>query len=122
MKEEPEVVRYKWEYGNFLEFVKKRKISRALLYAKSLGIQRKTLVHWMAQPELREALSEAIDEVVDGMKRAGKDDWRMYKELYTMLGLDDIKNIDVTSDGEQIKGALVEFIGTDDGTDRQSKD
>lgn len=121
MKEEPEVVRYKWEYGNFLEFVKKRKISRALLYAKSLGIQRKTLVHWMAQPELRDALAEALDEIIDGMKTAGKDDWRMYKELYTMLGLDDVKNIDVTSEGEQIKGALVEFIGLDDGTE-QSKD
>jgi len=102
MKNEPEVVRYKWEYGNFLEFVQKRKISRALLYAKSLGIQRPTLVHWMAQPELREALVEALDEVIDGMKKAGKDDWRMYKELYSMLGLDDVKNIDVTTSGEQL--------------------
>jgi hypothetical protein len=105
-----EVVRYKWEYSNFLEFVKKRKVSRAVLYAKSLGIERKTLVHWMSQPELREAMTEALDEIIDGMKQAGAKDWRMYRELYTMLGLDDIKNIDVTSDGEKIQTPIVRII------------
>jgi len=97
-----EITRYKWEYKNFLDFIKKKKVSRAMLYAKSLGIDRRTLVHWFSQPELRDAMTVALDEVVDGMQRAGKDDWRMYKELYSMLGLDDIKNIDLTTDGQPI--------------------
>ena len=97
-----EVTRYKWEYGNFLEFVKKKKLSRAMLYAKTMGIDRRTLVHWVSQPELRDALTDAIDELVEGMKHAGKNDWRMWRELYSMLGLDDVKNLDVTSNGETV--------------------
>ena len=120
MEEPKEVVRYKWEYSQFLEFVKKRKVSRAVVYAKSLGIDRKTLVHWMNQPELRNAMAEAIDEIIDGMKKAGANDWRMYSELYKMLGLDDVKNIDVTSGGDKVQTALVEFM-EEPGGENQSK-
>lgn len=103
MIEPKPIVRFKWEYSNFLEFMQDKKMTRALLYAKSLGIDRRTLINWLAQPEMRVAVTEAIDEVVNGMKEAGKDDWRMYKELYQMLGLDDIKSVDLTSDGEPIQ-------------------
>ena len=113
------VKRYKWEYNNFLEFVKARKVNRAIIYAKALGIDRRTLQHWMNQPELREALVESIDELVEGMKIAGAKDWKMHREMLKMLGVDDETKIDVTSGGLPIKGALVEFIG--DGTE-QSKD
>lgn len=107
MKEVKPIVRYKWEYNNFLEYVQKRKIARAMLYAKTLGIDRATLTNWANQPELRGAIAVAVDEVVDGMQRAGKDDWRMYKELYSMLGLDDVKNVDVTTGGEKVNSTLV---------------
>lgn len=96
------VVRYKWEYKNFLEFVRKRKVNRAVIYAKALGIDRRTLVHWMSQPELREALTESIDDLVDGMQTAGKKDWKMHRELLKMLGVDDETKIDVTTGGEKI--------------------
>lgn len=109
MSEDKPVVRYKWEYSNFLEYVQKRKISRALIYAKTLGIDRRTLANWCNQPELQEALAIAVDQIVEGMQRAGKNDWRMYRELYNMSGLDDIKNIDLTSNGETLRGATIEF-------------
>lgn len=111
------IVRYKWEYNNFLEYVKGHKVQRAMVYAKTLGIDRRTLANWVNQPELREALTEAIDEVIDGMKQAGKNDWRMYVELYKMLGLDDVKNIDITSEGEKLNIAMVQFIGNDTDED-----
>jgi len=97
-----EIKRYKWEYKNFLEFVKKRKVQRAVIYAQALGIDRRTFVHWLSQPEMREAMVEAIDELVDGMQRAGSKDWRMYRELMDVMGIKEIKNIDLTTDGEPI--------------------
>lgn len=102
MSNNPEMYK-KWEFNNFLGFIKDRNIGRALVYAKQLGIDRRTLIKWMQRPELAKPLIEAIDHLLDEMQKAGKNDWRMYKELYQMLGLDDVKNIDVTSDGEKIE-------------------
>lgn len=105
------VVRYKWEYNNFLEYVKKHKIARALLYAKTLGIDRRTMSNWVHQPELREALAEAMDDLVDNMERAGKNDWRMYLELMKRMGLDDGETIKLADpDGNDLKTALVKFV------------
>lgn len=105
------VVRYKWEYGQFLDFVKKGKVGRAVIYAKALKIDRKTLVHWLSQPELREAMIASIDELVEGMQRAGKNDWRMYRELLKMIGVDDEQIIDIKSDGEAIQPATIIDLG-----------
>jgi hypothetical protein len=108
MKENKEITRYKWEYNNFLDFVKKRKVGRAIIYAKALQIDRKTLVHWLSQPELREAMVEAIDELVDGMQRAGSKDWRMYRELMEIMGIDKEQKVDITSDGEKLPTVIIE--------------
>lgn len=118
------ITRYRWEYSNFLEMVKQRKPDNAIIYAQALGIDRRTLVHWMSQPELREAMLEAIDELVKGMKEAGKKDWRMHRELLNILGIKDIKNVDVTSDGEPINVSLVEFVNSGKSKDKKdsSKD
>lgn len=97
-----EIKRYKWEYGQFLDFVKERKPGRAMIYAKALGIDRRTLVLWMEQPDLRAALAESLDEMLDGMQRAGKEDWRMYREMLRLYGLADKQDVDVTSDGAPI--------------------
>ena len=38
MNEPKPILRYKWEYSNFLEYIQDKKIERALIYAKTLGI------------------------------------------------------------------------------------
>lgn len=106
-----EVKRYKWEYGNFLEFVKKGEIGHALIYAKALKIKRETLVHWMSQPELREALIAEIHNLTQGMKQAGKDDWRMYREMLKMLGINEEIDHDIKSDGEKMQVATIIDLG-----------
>lgn len=112
MSDKPkEITRYKWEYGNFLDYVKKGKIDRAVIYAKALQIDRRTLVHWLSQPELREAMQHSIDSLIDGMQRAGKNDWRMYRELLKIMGVDDVQNIDIKSDGEKIQAATIIDLG-----------
>ena len=112
------IKKYKWEYKNFLAMVRERKPQNTIIYAQALGIDRRTLVHWMSQPELRTAMLEALDELVEGMKTAGKKDWRMHRELLNMLGVTEIKNVDIKSDGEKINVALVEFIdGNNKDTD-----
>lgn len=100
------VTKYKWEYSKFLKMVQERKPDNAIIYAQALGIDRRTLVHWMSQPELHEAMLTAIDELVTGMKEAGKKDWRMHRELLNILGIKDIKGVDLTSDGEKIENPL----------------
>jgi hypothetical protein len=96
------ITRYKWEYSGFLEYVKQGKVESAIIYAKALQIDRRTLVHWLNQPELREALLSSINTIVEGMKKAGKGDWRMYRELLKLLGVDSEQSIEIASSGEKI--------------------
>lgn len=98
----------KWEYSQFLELVKEKNVQSALLYAQMLGIDRRTLVHWMAQPELKIALMEAVTELAEGMKRAGSKDWRMWRELMNILGIKDVKELDITSGGEKLPTVIIE--------------
>lgn len=109
MSEAPEIYK-KWEFKQFLGFVEGKNLGRALMYAKALGIDRRTMQKWMQQPELARPLIDALDELLSNMQKAGKDDWRMHAELIKMLGLDDVKNIDLTSEGEKINVLQVEFV------------
>lgn len=106
-----EITRYKWEYGNFLSMVEKKKITNAVLYAQMLNIDRRTLVHWMSQPELHEAMENALEELTEGMKTAGAKDWRMWRELLNMLGIKDVKEFDIKSDGEKLQPATIVDLG-----------
>lgn len=106
-----QVKRNVWEYKKFLALVKQKKIEHAVIYAKALGIQRRTLVHWLSQPELHQALLDSIDGLVDGMKKAGVKDWRMYRELLEILGIDKEQKIDLTSDGQKIQPAQIIDLG-----------
>lgn len=105
----PNVKRYKWEYSQFLEMVRQRKPENAMIYAQALGIDRRTLTHWMSQPELRDAMMTTLDELVNGMKEAGRKDWRMHRELLNILGIKDIKHVDHTTDGEQINNPYAQL-------------
>ena len=73
-----------------------------MIYAKALGIDRRTLQKWMEQPELREAMTEAVDAILEEMQKAGKNDWRMWDKMLELSGVTTVKEVDVTSDGESI--------------------
>lgn len=115
-----EIKRFKWEYKQFLEFVKQRKPQRAMIYAKGLGIDRRTLNKWMEQQELRDAMAEAVDSILEEMQKAGKNDWRMWDKMLELSGITTTKDIDITSGGETIKGATIEF--TDHPTEAEDTD
>lgn len=103
------ILRYRWEYKNFLEYVKKHKIQRAIIYAKTLGIYRRTMSNWANQPELRKALAEAVDAIIDSMEKAGERDWRMHYELLKLCGLNDKDSIDLSSsDGSMTPTVIIE--------------
>jgi len=80
-----------------------------MIYAKGLGIDRRTLNKWMEQPELREAMAEAVDSILEEMQKAGKNDWRMWDKMLELSGITTAKELDITSNGETIKGATIEF-------------
>jgi len=103
------IKKFKWEYQQFLDFVKDRKPQRAMIYAKGLGIDRRTLNNWMNQPELRDAMAESVDAILEEMQRAGKNDWRMWDKMLELSGISTVKELDVTSGGETIKGATIGF-------------
>lgn len=105
------IIQYKWEYKNFLEYVKKHRIEHAIIYAKALKIDRRTLANWMNQPELREAMTNCLDELAEGMKKSGSKDWRMWREYLKLLGVDDEQKIDITSGGNELKPATVIDLG-----------
>lgn len=102
------VTRYKWEYSKFLEMVQKKNIQDALIYSQMLSIDRRTLVHWMSQPELHDAILECVSEITEKMKLAGSKDWRMWRELMNILGIKDIKELDITSGGERLPTVIIE--------------
>lgn len=97
-----DIKKFKWEYNQFLDFVKQRKPQRAMIYAKTLGIDRRTLNNWMGQPELQEAMADAVDEILVQMQTAGKDDWRMWDKMLQLSGATVTEEVDVTSDGEKL--------------------
>lgn len=97
-----DIKRFKWEYTQFLEFVKQRRPERAMMYARMLGIDRRTLVKWMKQKELRDAMAAAVDEILEQMQKAGKDDWRMWARLLEISGITVPEEVDYTSGGDKV--------------------
>lgn len=110
MKETAPPIYKKWEFKQFLGFLDGKDLGRALMYAKALGIDRRTLMKWLAQPEIAKPLVDSLDRLLDEMKKAGEGDWRMYRELIKILGLDDNEKLDLTTGGEQLRPITVEII------------
>jgi hypothetical protein len=112
-----DIKKFKWEYTQFLEFVKQRKPQRAMIYAKALGIDRRTLTKWMSQQELRDAMADAVDEILAQMQTAGGDDWRMWDRMLELSGVTVSKEVDMNLGGD-IDGITVKII---DGRDKDTK-
>jgi hypothetical protein len=69
------------EYSAVLQLIKKHKFTTIRTVSKILGIRYQTLQLWMKTPRVQKALVEEIDYFIDKMKKAGKNDWRMWDRL-----------------------------------------
>ena len=111
MLEEAPSIYKKWEFKQFLTLLEGKELGRALIYAKALGIDRRTMQKWMEQPEVSKPLIDALDKLLDDMRIAGKSDWRMHREMIKILGLDDGDTIKLAdADGDIFRPITVEII------------
>lgn len=59
------------------------------VYAEALGVVPETLVRWKKHPKARKARARGISKALNKMKVAGRDDWRMWRDLLKMYGVKD---------------------------------
>ena len=94
------------EFEKFLELIGNENIQNWTIMAQVLGVGRETIVRWKQHPQAKQAIGEAINNSMKNMERSGARDWRMHREKLKMLGVEDNTNIDIKSDGEEIKLVL----------------
>jgi hypothetical protein len=88
------------EFEAFLTILEDTPVNNWTIIAQGLGVDRLTVLRWRKHPRAQKILREALQEAIDGMKQAGKDDWRMWRELAKMFGIEDTNKIEITNLGE----------------------
>jgi len=92
------------EFEKFLDMLRGEAVYHWQQIADSLGVHRDTITAWKNHKSARKAIRDGIEKSLDGMTKAGKDDWRMWESKLKMLGVSPIERQDVTSGGEKING------------------
>lgn len=82
------------EFEEFLKQIGNANIKNWSILAEALGVSRATVVRWKQHPLAQQAINQAINESMEGMEKAGKDDWRMYREKAKMLGVKDRQTLE----------------------------
>lgn len=94
---------YKEEKFNaFLDMLRGESVHYWQQIAEILGVSDRTIREWKQHPAAKKAIRDGIENVLDNMTKAGKDDWRMWDAKAKMLGLSQIQKIDHTTKGEKI--------------------
>jgi len=47
--------------------------------AEALGVSKDTITKWKDHPEAKKAMQHGIDEAMEGMKKSGHKDWKMWE-------------------------------------------
>lgn len=82
-------VRKQAEFEAFLKIIKKGRVENWSVIAEALGVREATISEWKQHPLAQKAITEGIERCITEMERAGKDDWRMWREKLKMLGVKD---------------------------------
>lgn len=56
--------------------------------AQAVGVNPDTIQAWRQHPKAQALIKAAIDKSLEGMKKAGMDDWRMHQASAKMYGVD----------------------------------
>lgn len=91
------------------------------IIAQAIGVDPDTIRRWKKHPRAKKAIQDALKESIEGMTRAGADDWRMHREKAKMLGVEDTQNIDIKSGGQPIAPAQIVYV-LPDGTNPPDTD
>lgn len=82
-------VRKQAEFEAFLKIIKRGKVENWSVIAEALGVREATISEWKQHPLAQQAIIEGIERCITEMERAGKDDWRMWRDKLKMLGVKD---------------------------------
>lgn len=101
------------EFEEFLKAIGNANIKNWSILAEALGVSRATITRWKQHPLAQQAINTAINESMEGMEKAGKDDWRMHREKMKILGVKDRQTLEHEA-GENIS-ELLDTLQTDYG-------
>lgn len=102
------------EFDEFIKLIGKTNIENWGAMAEALNVNRDTISRWKKHPLAQRAIVKAIRHNTEGMERAGKDDWRMWREKLRMLGLAEKKQLKYEVSNEDEIGQLINKLEVDD--------
>lgn len=87
---------YKEEsYNRFLELLSMDYLYNWKALASVLKVDQRTIYRWRQTPAAQKIVNDEISRLVREMERAGKDDWRMFREKAKIMGVEDVNKIEV---------------------------
>ena len=105
----------KAEFEAFLDMLRGESVHHWSQIAETLGIDQGTISEWKKIPQAQKAIRDGVEDALDGMTKAGKDEWRMWESKLKMLGLSPVEKADVTSGGEALKVLMTSYQPKKDG-------
>ena len=108
-------VNKKLEFEAFLDLLRGESAHHWSQIANTLGVDRDTITAWKQIPQAQKAIRDGIEKALDGMTKAGKEDWRMWESKLKMLGLSPIEKSDVTSAGQALQISMTSYRSKKDG-------
>lgn len=90
------------EFEEFIKLIKGNTVAHWVDVAKALGISKDTITEWKLSPRAQQAIREGIAEALDGMKKAGSKDWRMWESKLKMLGVSPVDKLEVDANVTEI--------------------
>ena len=82
-------VRKQVEFEAFLKIIKKGRVENWSVIAGALGVREATISEWKQYPLAQQAITEGIERCIAEMEKAGRSDWRMWRDKLKMLGVKD---------------------------------
>lgn len=83
------------EYKRFLELLSMDYLYNWKALANVLNVDPRTIYRWRQSPAAQKIINDEIARLIKEMERAGKDDWRMFREKAKIMGVDDITKVEV---------------------------
>ena len=105
----------KLEFEAFLDLLRGESSHHWTQIAKTLGVDQGTITAWKKIPQAQKAIRDGIEKALDGMTKAGKEDWRMWESKLKMLGLSPIEKSDVALGGEALRILMTSYQPKKDG-------
>ena len=96
----------KEEFEAFIELLRGNTTAHWVQVANALGIEKGTITQWKKHPLAQKAIRDGIENAMEGMEKAGKDDWKMWESKLKMLGVSPIEKSDIQSGGEPLPAPI----------------